>query len=217
LAILTFVSYVAGSFKLSFRVETMTDVDYGYEQTDYGYDATTPTDYGYGDQTDYGYGPQTDYGYGEQTDYGYGEQTDYGYGDARPDEDGAPEEPKLEPVAPRRQQVKRRCSVTKFSLDAGAQEANKAQEDMRNMVDMLRQGVVPPMPVQEATFSAPQEQAPVEASDEKSFIALTAETTSCDSSFDGDELSKSHVYQDQEKKAKKGMMSRMRKRLSVFH
>jgi hypothetical protein len=193
----------------------MTEVDYGYEQTDYGYDTTAPSDYGSGDQTDYGYGPQTDYGYGEQADYGYSEQTDYGYGDARPDDDSG--EPKPEAAAPRKKQVKRRCSVTKFSLDEGAQEVNKAQQDLRNMVDMLRQGATPPAPVQETAFSLPPEQAPVEAPDEKSFAEVTAGTTSCDSSFDGEGFSKSVHAQDLEKKAKKGMMSRMRKRLSVFH
>lgn len=192
----------------------MAELDYGYEQTptDYGYE-TTPTDYGYGEETDYGYGPQTNYG--EQTDYGYDEQTDYGYGDARPEEAAPPTFPKPETAAPRRQQVKRRCSVTKFSLDTGAQEANKAQEDMRNMVDMIRQGGIPHSPPEQAPSHSEleiiQDQAPA---DEKSAAAMTCSTASCDSSFDGDGASSRH---DQEKKTKKGMMSRMRKRLSVFH
>lgn len=203
------------------NLDIMAEVDYGYgEATDYGYDAP-PADYGYGEQPDYGYGeaPTADYGY-EQTDYGYGQpdygygddQPDLGYGDARPDE---PEEAKPEPVAPRRQQVKRRCSVTKFSLDAGAQEANKAQQDMRNMVDMLRQGGAPPAPpAEEPVYSAPVVQEP---SDDKSSTAMTSGTVSCDSSFDGEELSGSKQLQAQETKTKRGMMSRMRKRLSVFH
>lgn len=204
----------------------MADLDYGYDQTDYGYD-TTAAEYGYGEQPDYGYGPQsqvqtgygeqTDYGYGEQTeDYGYGEQTeDYGYGDARPEDDAPPSEPKPEASAPRRQQVKRRCSVTKFSLDAGAQEANKAQEDLRSMVDMIRQGGMPHAPPEDAPKRHEDESIQdQEQSDEKSSAAMTSSTVSCDSSFDGDGISS---RQDQEKKTKKGMMSRMRKRLSVFH
>jgi hypothetical protein len=194
----------------------MAELDYGYEQTDYGYDTTataTATDYGYGEETDYGYGPQNSYG--EQTDYGYDEQTDYGYGDARPEEDAPPTEPKPEAFAPRRQQVKRRCSVTKFSLDAGAQEANKAQEDMRSMVDMIRQGGIPHAPPEmDPNHGENANVQDLEHADEKSSAALTSSTASCDSSFDGEGTSSRH---DHEKKTKKGMMSRMRKRLSVFH
>jgi hypothetical protein len=191
----------------------MAELDYGYEQTEYGYE-TTATDYGYGEETDYGYGPSPQSNSGEQTDYGYDEQTDYGYGDARPEEDAPPTEPKLEAAAPRRQQVKRRCSVTKFSLDAGAQEANKAQEDMRSMVDMIRQGGTPHPPPEQAPNNSENENIQQVPSDEKSSAAMTCSTASCDSSFDGDGPSTRH---DQEKKTKKGMMSRMRKRLSVFH
>lgn len=210
-----------------FHVNIMTEVDYGYgPEADYGYSTEQPEygyggqqqDYGYGEQTDYGYGEQTDngeqkdYGYGEQTDYGYGEQTDYGYGDAKPDDD----EPKqAEPAAPRKQ-VKRRCSVTKFSLDAGVQEAQQAQQDMKNMVDLLRQqpaAVEAPAPVY-VEYTEP-ESVMQETSDDKSAAAQTSGTMSCESSYDGSEPEA--VMHTHERKVKKGMMSRMRKRLSVFH
>jgi hypothetical protein len=96
----------------------MSEVDYGYgePEPDYGYGDDPPaaaTDYGYGDDAG---GGGEDYGYGDAApggdDYGYGDAapggTDYGYGD---------DEPTPLPKAAGR--PKRRCSVTKFSLDSG--------------------------------------------------------------------------------------------------
>jgi hypothetical protein len=94
----------------------MSEVDYGYgePEPDYGYgDEPAAEDYGYGDEPT----PEADYGYGDAApatdDYGYGDGgapggTDYGYGD---------DEPTPLPKAAGR--PKRRCSVTKFSLDSG--------------------------------------------------------------------------------------------------
>ncbi|GKY90909.1 hypothetical protein MPSEU_000064900 [Mayamaea pseudoterrestris] len=132
---------------------TMANIDYGYgaaEEEDYGYGKAEPSadDYGYGDAA-----PETDYGYGDDDaappaeDYGYGDAApaeDMGYGDAKPDQDmgygssddgnnmgygtsddeGAPGGARSAPK--RRGQVKRRCSVTKYSLVSGEGEANGA-------------------------------------------------------------------------------------------
>ena len=121
----------------------MTDYGYGDAQPDYGYGDTT--DYGYGatDSTDYGYGAPdtTDYGYGapDTTDYGYGGQ-DMGYGDGAPDMgygDGAPDmgygDTAPAPAPPKSRRPRRRCSVTKFSLEeasktGGSQEAEMLQQ-----------------------------------------------------------------------------------------
>jgi hypothetical protein len=104
----------------------MAEVDYGYgdgaPEVDYGYGESAPeTDYGYGDAA-----PGSAYGYGNsasEPDYGYGNAApaDYGYGDAAPDSNGygyGDAEPAPEPT--RRNAPKRRCSVTKYSLDVHA-------------------------------------------------------------------------------------------------
>jgi hypothetical protein len=95
----------------------MSEVDYGYGEPE--------PDYGYGDEP----AGETDYGYGDEpaaeADYGYGDAApatdDYGYGDAAPGGGEAygygDDEPKPLPKAAGR--PKRRCSVTKFSLDSG--------------------------------------------------------------------------------------------------
>jgi hypothetical protein len=90
------------------------EVDYGYgEEPDYGYgdEPAAETDYGYGDEP----AAEADYGYGDAApatdDYGYGEaapESDYGYGDDAPT-----------PLPKAAGRPKRRCSVTKFSLDSG--------------------------------------------------------------------------------------------------
>lgn len=121
-------------------------IDYGYgdaapDTVDYGYGDATPdvVDYGYGDDDDnVKADPDLDYGYGDADDYGYGDakpDQDMGYGDAKPDQDmgyGASDDggtgddddddegaggPRS--ASKRRGQVKRRCSVTKYSLVTG--------------------------------------------------------------------------------------------------
>jgi hypothetical protein len=95
---------------------TMSEVDYGYGEPE--------PNYGYGDEP----AAETDYGYGDEpaaeADYGYGDAApatdDYGYGDAAPVTDDygyGNDEPTPLPKAAGR--PKRRCSVTKFSLDSG--------------------------------------------------------------------------------------------------
>ena len=128
---------------------TMASIDYGYGEAspeeDYGYGKAEPSadDYGYGDAA-----PEADYGYGDAApaeDYGYGDAApaeDMGYGDAKPDVDmgyGSSDDgmgygtsddegmggPRSAPK--RRGQVKRRCSVTKYSLVSGEGEGGAAQ------------------------------------------------------------------------------------------
>jgi hypothetical protein len=187
----------------------MAEVDYGYgDQEDYGYgDAAPEMDYGYGDaapEMDYGYGdaaPEMDYGYGDaapETDYGYGDaapETDYGYGDtapAKPEEDYGYGEPDSAPAPQKDRRPKRRCSVTKFSL------ATETPLTAASVINDFRAGLV--------------QSAQEPADDCKS--AITDETGSMDMEFSpckGDEA------QTELPKTirKKGMMSRIRKRLSI--
>jgi hypothetical protein len=171
----------------------MADIDYGYGPTD-------DVDYGYGtaepDDVDYGYGeakPDDDYGYGEakpDEDYGYGATTttDYGYGDDVP-------ALQQEQEPPRRKQVKRRCSVTKYSLEGSGATA----VDLHTRIDEFRNATVPP------AITEPQKDL------EK--VSTMTDRTSCASSTNDDqpgELPKKHAL------TKKSMMSRIRKRLSVL-
>jgi hypothetical protein len=153
-------------------------------------------DYGYGD-VDYGYGdsaPATDYGYGDAAP---SDQPDYGYGDAAPVEqmdygygDAAPEE-----APPKDRRPKRRCSVTKFSL------ATETPLTAASVINDLRMGV-----------TADQQQPP--ADDCKS--AVTDETGSMDLDQD---LTKAAEEEPRKADAaagkKQGMMSRIRRRLSI--
>jgi hypothetical protein len=186
--------------------------DYGYgeeptpDTADYGYGDAAPevADYGYGDaapETDYGYGddaaPATDYGYGDDaapanTDYGYGDaapESDYGYGDAAPDA-GPPPAPSKDDKRP-----KRRCSVTRFSIEA---EACSTPLDY--------------------TWSGDQAQgAPAPAGDEKSQANTesTVNTRISSASNDGGSML-DKIPAANRKAPKKGMMSRIRKRLSII-
>ncbi len=146
-----------------------TDYGYGDQTMDYGYDSQIiNSDEGYGDNNaDYGYAAQTDfafgdsqpsssygesqpsnadYGYGDSapsnTDYGYGDSppgnTDYGYGDSEPAE-SVKEEPKT-------RRPRRRCSVTKYSLEETAEDGSAEAEMVKNlhaaeMLQKFRQGL----------------------------------------------------------------------------
>ena len=175
----------------------MAEVDYGYGDSapDYGYgDASPDQDYGYGDAK-----PDEDYGYGDAApdqDYGYGDAApdqDYGYGDAAPDE------------APPKRKPKRRCSVTKFSLDAEAQ----ATQNCIAQIDAFRNGAA--VQTSQAVEVPPAE-------DEKS----VARTASCNSSADGisndgeEPIEAEEKMKEQQKKVKKSMMRKIGRRLSVF-
>jgi hypothetical protein len=161
-------------------------------------------DYGYGDQEDFGYGdaaPDTDYGYGDTTqdmDYGYGdtpapEQPDYGYGDAAPEDDYGYGDSAPEPVPQKDRRPKRRCSVTKFSL------ATETPLTAASVIADLRNGLAP-----EPTL---------EANDDcKSY--MTDDTGSMDLDYSpsmGMEPAKEQPIAVR----KKGVMSRLRKRLSI--
>ena len=148
-------------------------------------------DYDYNDNVDYGYGDDNqDYGYGDQggaEDYGYGDQGDpYGYGDAAPEEAPAPLPPKTE------KRPKRRCSVTRFSIEA---EACDKPLDYNWTPDQPEGGQ--------------QQQEPEPAADEKS----SAQT---ESSVDTEESMIDKIPVDKLNMPKKGMMSRIRKRLSIM-
>jgi hypothetical protein len=186
----------------------MTDVDYGYgdagadnndygygdaapDGTDYGYGAPDNTDYGYGapDSTDYGYGApdSNDYGYGDQapaTDYGYGDQSDYGYGDA------PVEQPK-----PKKERPKRRCSVTKYSLDSTGQEAT-------SQMDRLAQ-------IRAGNFSndAPPPVSSAAAGSQGEYGASIAAVAVPEPA---------HYVPTIQEQAKGGKLNRLRKRLSIF-
>jgi hypothetical protein len=150
-------------------------------------------DYGYGD-VDYGYGdsaPATDYGYGDAAP---SDQPDYGYGDAAPAEqmdygygDAAPEE-----APPKDRRPKRRCSVTKFSL------ATETPLTAASVINDLRMGVT-------------ADQHPP-ADDCKS--AVTDETGSMDLDQELTKAAEQEPPKDVAGK-KQGMMSRIRRRLSI--
>lgn len=186
----------------------MGDVDYGYgDSGDYGYGDSAP-DYGYGDDNqDYGYGDGgggEDYGYGDAApdqDYGYGDgapDQDYGYGDASPDQDYGygDEAPAPLPTKAPEKRPKRRCSVTRFSIEA---EANDKPLDYNWTPEQAQQPAPEPEP----------EAAP--AADEKS-SAQTESTV--DTNEGGSMIDKIPV--DKLNMPKKGMMSRIRKRLSIM-
>ena len=128
-----------------------------------------------------------DYGYGDAApaeDYGYGDSApdDYGYGDAEPA--AAPPSDKKRP--------KRRCSVTKFSLEEEEGQSGLMAADMINNF----RNAIPPQPE------------PV-VDDCKSTI--TDDTRSLDSDFSPVKAEETKVV----KKKASGMMSRFRKRMSV--
>jgi hypothetical protein len=114
---------------------------YGYEDTTnaYGYgDASPDTDSKLGyeaptpccDTDKYGYGPSKDesnnpYGYGDSNPNGNGNSNQHGYGDTNPygyGNETQPEQP------PRRERPRRRCSVTKYSLE-------EAQQQVKEIID----------------------------------------------------------------------------------
>jgi hypothetical protein len=180
-------SLVATSLQIPFLLTlflTMSEVDYGYgePEPDYGYgdEAPAATDYGYGDDAG---GGGEDYGYGDAApgggeDYGYGDAapggTDYGYGD---------DEPTPLPKAAGR--PKRRCSVTKFSLDSG------------------------PPPAEEA----PPEAAPDYDKDTEATASCNVSTDGDEAGEEGDMVSA--VLDRKNKGGKKTMMSKIRKRMSL--
>lgn len=129
---------------------------------------TEEVDYGYGDgQPDYGYGdgapddvkpkpsPEPDYGYGEASpmDYGYGDAApasnnttsghaqpsmDYGYGDEVPAENNSMDysDGAHSAQLPQDRRPKRRCSVTKYTIENDDKEspltAHTRINDFRN-------------------------------------------------------------------------------------
>jgi len=189
------------------------------------------TDYGYGDAKpdgqDYGYGDakpdDQDYGYGDakpdDQDYGYGDakpdDQDYGYGDAKPDEDQelqrcgvgrTQSDDGIEYGQPtiRRFRPKRRCSITKYSLEASA-DSSKVKQDMigqhQQVIDGFRNG--------KAIEQTPGQESSGYNTDEKS-DAKTVST--CESH---DEENGSIPVADTRQKTKK-LIGKMRKRLSIW-
>lgn len=188
----------------------MADVDYGYgdAEPDYGYGEAKPA---------YGETANTDYGYGETqtTDYGYGNaEPDYGYGEAKPDED-TPKEPSTDygygdeaapaPKPSARRMTKRRCSVTKYSLETAAENAGSPEAEMvqqlhaANIVQQLRQGLTAPPPdyPQQSHHAAPAPEPVPEPAPEAAPVADT------------------HAHPHESGERKKGVFSKIRKRLSV--
>jgi pyruvate/2-oxoglutarate dehydrogenase complex dihydrolipoamide acyltransferase (E2) component len=217
-------------------------VHYKIMADDYGYDANygDTADYGYGDSgggaEDYGYGDSadaaaSDYGYGDDAGgYGYGDDDnggaggggDYGYGDAPPDEAPAAPAPTTAPEAKNR--PKRRSSVTRFSMEA---------EACGNELDYNWNGSSQQQPKEDSI----PEQAPVAApgvnvaSDEKSSAGTQVTAASIpedqEETNDGGSMldlikasqrnkgTNAAVASGAAKNGKKGMMSKLRKRLSI--
>lgn len=196
----------------------MTMSDYGYEdaEPDYGYGDSSP-DYGYGDakpNEDYGYGdakPDEDYGYGDakpDEDYGYGDakpNEDFGYGDAKPDDAASA------PAAPAgNRRPKRRCSVTKYSLEEskGSQEQEMVQQlNAAQMLENFRNGVGIEQQHQ------PQQRSPPTPTDSGySTDGKSSETVmTAVSNDDEDPVVESKSVR------KTGAMAKLRKRLSIFN
>lgn len=160
-------------------------------------------DYGYGEQEDLGYGdaaPDTDYGYGDvapDMDYGYGDsapdQPDYGYGDAKPEDDYGYGDSAPESVPQKDRRPKRRCSVTKFSL------ATETPLTAASVIADLRNGVAP--------------DSTLEVNDDcKSY--LTDDTGSMDLDY-SPSIATEPAKEQPLAIRKKGMMGRIRKRLSI--
>ena len=168
-------------------------------KVDYGYGDGTP-DYGYGDAApDYGYGEASpDYGYGDappdENAYGYGnaapdDTNQYGYGDAAPDE-SSPYGYGDQAPPQRKGPAKRRCSVTKFSLKAKQQES-KGEE------------VTAPLDYSYGADGHLDDKAD----------ARTEATSSNASTDDNFETQEHHHVKHTHRK--KGIMSKLRKRLSL--
>jgi hypothetical protein len=230
-----------------FPPSSMAEVDYEYgDAADYGYGDSAPdsTDYGYGDSapdnTDYGYGetevdmgygqaePSTDYGY-QQTDYGYEAAADYGYGATDYGYGDEPKEQEPAPAPPKKDRPKRRCSVTKYSLDTTSQET-------QTQIDRIAQ-------IRAGNFSAdsmpPPETAPphsggggskgewhAEPSPSSPVPARQTTTTAsrgygsprhtAESPRAGGNYS-NHSGEHSQELGMKGKLSRLRKRLSIFN
>ena len=115
---------------------TSTDIyGYGDASNTYGYGDASPDTYnklGYEstscDADKYGCGSEkvesNPYGYGDSNPYDYGDSNPYGYGD---DSSMALDAP------PRRERPRRRCSVTKYSLEA----TEEVKESVENNEMML--------------------------------------------------------------------------------
>jgi hypothetical protein len=132
-------------------------------------------------------------------EYGYGDAApaaDLGYGDAAPDE-AAAEEPK----AAESRRPKRRCSVTKYSLVSSGDQGETAMAEQIQQAEILQSfrnggGSRPPQPTSSGYSTA------------------SAETFNTD---DGETPNpESEVFEKQVEHVKKGKLSRLRKRLSIF-
>ena len=158
-------------------------------------------DYGYGDQNDYGYGDSgPDMGYGDASpDMGYGDAApdssmDYGYGDATPDMDygydDASPDPEPAPIEDKR--PKRRCSVTKFSL------ATETPLTAASVINDLRMG----LPTPQSTSSDTND------------YDCCAKSIVTDETRSDDGMKISNPV-DAAAPKKNGMISRIRRRLSI--
>lgn len=169
-------------------------------KVDYGYDTSIPTDYATVDDNNaYGYETQTDYGYEAQEEYGYEKQEvpqeDYGYGD-----EGHPVAEIPNKSESRR--PKRRCSVTKYTLESSAQ----SQQDQFNMINQMRNATISTSP----DYQKNPEPTPTVASSDD-------ESPTEDKCSPLKETKEPHHDHSQVKGKKVGnTMSKLRKRLSIF-
>jgi hypothetical protein len=209
----------------------MADMDYGYgDASDMGYGYGDAPDMGYGDAApDMGYGDAVDMGYGDAADMGYGDAGDMGYGDAEPDDPNKA----VEPAAVEKRRPKRRCSVTKFSIE------EDSPMHAASMINDFRAGLLASQTAAAAPAAAPvPEPTPEpEVISDTEVMAIekqrrssrgTERTRSCVSD-DGMDYDPNHPKNDkaqdghrggkrEQKHGKRGIMGKMgklRKRLSV--
>ena len=208
--------------------------------SDYGYEDAEP-DYGYGDVSAYGYGDgspdESDYGYGDtkpDEDYGYGDakpDMDYGYGDAKPDDDnrysdakpdkdyghGTPPSPAAPAAPSENRRPKRRCSVTKYSLEEskGSQEQEMVQQlNAAQMLENFRNGIGFELPQQPPK---PEQRSPPAPTDS----GYCTDGKSCGTvitavSNDDEDPAAEKQEAAPKPNRRKGAMARLRRRLSLF-
>jgi hypothetical protein len=124
----------------SYEQNEYQDMGYSYEQNmeyqDMGYSYEQNMEY-----QDMDYGDSQDYGYGDQSDpANSSEPVDMGY-----EEDCSPP-PEPEKPEPKARRPRRRCSVTKYSLEESAQSGSPEAEMVKNlhaaeMLQKFRQGL----------------------------------------------------------------------------
>jgi hypothetical protein len=157
---LSFCKFLASCFDSLVTKMATAAVEYGQDvsETNYYEQDMQYENMGYNDDVNYSYDDQQMYDYGNNQDdmYGYDSQ-DYGYGDqsdppnsSEPVDMGYEEDcsppPEPEKPEPKARRPRRRCSVTKYSLEESAQSGSPEAEMVKNlhaaeMLQKFRQGL----------------------------------------------------------------------------